>query len=211
MVRGTGAQRLERFAEIVTRQTTFPLFVVHGIAKREMPQGQIKKTTGDESTSSDDEYFIQEVEHVFQAIKIRETRSLFQDSVCKVRRHTVHVDIHIDPDSGADVNVMDEYMYQLKALIHRTAHKPTLQPSKDQVKHLATLPSSERGIQYNHSQLDLWDTSKFNVEGGRITSPPLLSLTTVTELGMIAVQPDGSFTQLNGMRMREGTIYCQTS
>ena len=95
------------------------------------------------------------MEHVCQTMKIRETRSSSK-TVC-VRLDNIHVlvDIHIDPDSGGDVNVMDEH--QLKALINcPQTYPPTIQ---DQVKHLATLPPSERGILHNYLQPDLWETS----------------------------------------------------
>ena len=35
------------------------------------------------------------------------------------------VDIRMEPDSGAEVNLMDEHQFQ--ALLHRTNHKPTLE------------------------------------------------------------------------------------
>ena len=47
------------------------------------------------------------------------------------------IDINAEPDSGADVKVMDEH--QFKALIHRTAHKLTLQPSKTKLNTLQHL------------------------------------------------------------------------
>ena len=90
----------------------------------EQQTGRIKRATGDESTSSDDECFIQEVRHLLQAKKIKEDRI----SSKTVRVRLDDIDINAEPDSGADENVMDEH--QFKALIHRTAHKPTLQPSK---------------------------------------------------------------------------------
>ncbi len=35
------------------------------------------------------------------------------------------VDIRMEPDSGAEVNLMDEHQFQ--ALLHRSNHKPTLE------------------------------------------------------------------------------------
>ena len=37
------------------------------------------------------------------------------------------VDVQMEVDSGADVNIMDEH--QFKALVHRSSVKPVLQPS----------------------------------------------------------------------------------
>ena len=45
--------------------------------------------------------------------------------------------------------------------------------------------------------------AKFVVTKGRINSPDLLSKTTLTELGMLAIQPDGSLTEPNDMRVKD--------
>ena len=112
------------------------------------------------------------------------------------------IDINAKPDSGADVNAMDEH--QFKALIHQIAHKPTLQLSKTKLNTLQhPLPVKGEFNTIIRNQT-CGRPAKFIIVGGRINSPPLLSLTTLTELGMIAIQPDGSLiAQPNEMRIRE--------
>ena len=98
--------------------------------KRQKPsrgksKGRIKKTTEDtESTSSDDEFFSLAAEYLSQAKKIGE---IGKDSG-NYRTVTVRlndVDVLMEADSGADVNIMDEH--QFKAFIHRTYDKPIFQ------------------------------------------------------------------------------------
>ena len=79
-----------------------------------------------ESTSSDDEVFSQAAEHLAQAKKIREIgKDGGNYRTVAVRLNDV--DVVMEADSGADVNIMDEH--QFKAFIHRTNDKPTLTKS----------------------------------------------------------------------------------
>ena len=84
----------------------------------------IKRTTEEDSPiSSNDDYFVQAVTRSFQAKKIKATAAQRRKQTVTVRLHDV--EIHMEPDSGAEVNLMDEHQFQ--ALLHRTAHKPTLE------------------------------------------------------------------------------------
>ena len=109
------------------------------------------------------------------------------------------VDIRMEPDSVAEVNLMDEHQFQ--ALLHRTEHKPTLAPCQ---------------IKLNTLQHPLHVKGKFDtiirnqtcgkpatvvVVKGRINSPPLLSKDTLIDLGMMKIQPDGGLTSPNAMRI----------
>ena len=80
--------------------------------------GQIKRAieNGDESTSSDDEYFTQQVKKTVHIKKIGQKH--LHSQTLSVRLNGI--DIQIEPDSGADVNLMDEH--QFKAFTNRTAH-----------------------------------------------------------------------------------------
>lgn len=83
---------------------------------------QIKRTTeetADSFTSYDDEFFYQAVRHLKQVKKIK---SGYKVRTLKVKIEDVDVDI--EPDSGEDVNVMDEH--QFKALKNRTSQELTL-------------------------------------------------------------------------------------
>ena len=82
----------------------------------------IKRTTKespDSSTSSDNELFCQAVRHLKQVKKVK--------SDDKNRTLTVKIEdvkVEVEPDSGAEVNVLDEH--QFKALTNRANPKPTL-------------------------------------------------------------------------------------
>ena len=92
---------------------------------------RVKRTTeedGDNSTSSDDEFFCQAVRHLKQVKKIKtdgEDRTLsgkIEDA-----------DVRAEPDNATEVNVMDER--QIKALTNRSNMKLTTKQSK--ARHLA--------------------------------------------------------------------------
>ena len=88
---------------------------------------RIKKTTeAGESTSSDDEFFGQAEEHLSQAKKVKQIGGVGTTSRC-VKVKLNEVDVQMEADSGADVNIMDEH--QFKAFVHRSSDKRVPQPS----------------------------------------------------------------------------------
>ena len=88
---------------------------------------RIKKTTeAGESTSSDDEFFGQAAEHLSQVKKVREIGGVSTTSRC-VKVKLNDVDLQMEVDGGADVNIIDEH--QFEAFVHRSSVKPVLQPS----------------------------------------------------------------------------------
>ena len=109
------------------------------------------------------------------------------------------IDAFVGPDSGASANVVDEY--QFKALKHRSQEIKELETSKDTLKTLqsdltvkgeftATLPNKNRGTQ-----------SKLLVVQGKMDSPPLLSKSTLLELGMLKIDPEGTLEETNDTRI----------
>ena len=85
---------------------------------------------------------------------------------------------------------MDEY--QFRALKHRSREINNLEPSRDTLKTLqsdltvkgkftATLRNKNQGAQ-----------GKFLVIQGKMDSPPLLSKSTLLELGMLKIDPEGT-------------------
>lgn len=109
------------------------------------------------------------------------------------------IPVRAEPDSGADVNVMDEF--QFRALKHRSAEDLELQSSKIKLMTLqnelpvkgefrAIIRNKTCGIQ-----------SRFLVVKGRINSPPLISKGTLTDLGMLQIRDDGSFAEPNKLRI----------
>ena len=114
-----------------------------------------------------------------------------------VRLHDVN--IRMEPDSGAEVNLMDEHQFQ--ALLHRTNHKPTLEPCQmklNTLQHPLKVKGKFKTIIRNQT---CGKPTTFVVVNGRINSPPLLSKDTLIQLGMLKIQPDGGLTSPNAMRV----------
>lgn len=109
------------------------------------------------------------------------------------------VDVQVEPDTGADVNLMDEHQY--KALVHRTKNNVTLTPSKiklNTLQHKLEVKGEFNTIIRNKT---CGKTARFVVVHGRIHSPPLLSKTTLMDLGMLKIQDDGGLTTPNNMKI----------
>ena len=155
-----------------------------------------KESSSDNTTSSDDEFFCQAVRHLKQVKRIKTEE---QDKTITIQIEDVSV--KVEPDSGAEINVMDEH--QFKALIHRTSTNLTLTPSKTKLNTLqselpvkgeftTTIRNKTRGAR-----------ARFVVVKGRINSPPLISKDTLQELGMLQIRGDGSFAEINDLRIQE--------
>ena len=101
--------------------------------------------------------------------------------------------IRAEPDSGAEVNVTDEF--QFRALQIRSSANLELQRSKIKLMTLQNeLPVKDefKAVLRNET---CGIHSKILVVKGRINSPPLISKTTLTELGMLRIRDDGSFAE----------------
>ena len=109
----------------------------------------------------------------------------------------------MEADSGADVNIMDEH--QFKAFIHRTNDKPTLTDSNVKLRTLQHKLEVKGEFQTVIRNRTCGKVTKFVVVSGRIHSPPLISKETLTELGMLKIQPDGCFAEPNDLAVsKEG-------
>ena len=108
--------------------------------------------------------------------------------------------VHVEPDSGADVNVMDQRQYG--ALKRKTQEDITLKSSNTKLSTLqnelkvsgefkATVRNQTRGTE-----------TTFVVVKGKINSPPLLGKKTLSELGMLEIRADGSLKDQNELRIR---------
>ena len=106
--------------------------------------------------------------------------------------------VHMEPDSGADVSVMDERQYN--ALKRKSYEEITLKTSKTKLSTLqnelqvtgeftATARNQTRGAE-----------TTFIVVKGKINSPPLLGRNALFELGMLDIRPDGSLKETNELR-----------
>ena len=112
--------------------------------------------------------------------------------------------LRMEPDSGADVNVMDEYHYNV--LKRKSCENIALQNSSTKLSTLqnelqvsgefkATARNETRGA----------DTT-FVVVKGRINSPPLPGRRTLIELGMLEIRPDGSLKETNELRRTDSKV-----
>ena len=94
--------------------------------------------------------------------------------------------VHMEPDSGADVNVMDEYHYNENIALHDSSTRlSTLQNEL----HVSGEFKSTRGT-----------NTTFKVIRGKIKSPPMLGRRTLIELGTLEIRPDGSLKGSNELR-----------
>ena len=111
------------------------------------------------------------------------------------------VDVRAEPYSGAEVNVMDEH--QFKALTNRCNVKLTLQPSRIKLSTLQSeLPVKGEFTATIRNQT-CGAVARFVVTRGRINSPPLISKSTLQELGMLQMREDFSFAKANDLRIQE--------
>ena len=107
------------------------------------------------------------------------------------------MDVQMEADSGADVNIMDEH--QFKALVHRSSVKPALQPSDVKLytlQHKLDIKGEFRATIRNDTCGRL---VTFVVVFGRIKSPLLIGKATLLGLGMLKIQPNGSLAELNSL------------
>jgi len=111
------------------------------------------------------------------------------------------VDVMAEPDSGAEVNVIDEH--QFKALTNRSSVKLTLQPSRVKLSTLQSelLVNGEFTATIRNQTCGL--VARFVVTRGSINSPPLISKSTLQELGILQIRGDGSFDETNDLNIQE--------
>ena len=126
------------------------------------------KGTTEEEDAADDEFSCQAVRHLKQVKKIK---AAGEDRTVSVKIEDV--DVRAEPDSGAEVNVLDEH--QFKALTNRSSVKLTLQLSRDKRSTLQSeLPVKGEFIATVRNQT-CGAVATFVVVRGRINSPPLIS------------------------------------
>ena len=110
------------------------------------------------------------------------------------------VDVKAEPDSGTEVNVMDEH--QFKALTNQSSVKLTLQPSRVKLSTLQSELLVKGEFTATVRNLICGAVTRFVVTRGRINSPPLISKSTLQELGMLQIREDGSFGETNDLRIQ---------
>lgn len=100
------------------------------------------ETASHNSTSSDDEFFSQAVKHLKQVRKIKSA-----DQAKPVTIEIEGVTGKVEPDSGPEINVMDEHQLKALPLTQSMTKLNTLQ---------SELPVSGDQVHRHHKKQDLW-------------------------------------------------------
>ena len=101
--------------------------------------------------------------------------------------------------SGAELNLI--VGHQFKALTNRSSVKLTLQPSRVKLSTLQSeLPVKEEFTAIVRNQA-CGAVARLIVTRRRINSQPLISKSTLKELGMLQIREDGSFDETNDVRI----------
>ena len=169
-------------------------------SRRNVKRATNEPETDDSGSDADqDNHFIDETVRHLAVGKIKINKvSDFEKTVPIVINDVI---VHMEPDSGADVSVMDEYHY--KALKCKSYENIAVRGSSTRLSTLqnklhvsgefkATARNETRGT----------DTI-FVVVKGKINSPPLLGRKTLIELGILEIRPDGSLKESNELRQTD--------
>ena len=106
--------------------------------------------------------------------------------------------VHMEPDSGTDVSVMDERQYD--ALKCKSYEDIVLKTSRTKLNILQNeLQVTDEFTATARNQTRGAETT-FIVVKGKIISPPLLGRNALFELGMLDIRPDGSLKETNELR-----------
>ena len=110
-------------------------------------------------------------------------------------------DVRAEPDSGAEVNVMDEH--QFKALTNRSNLKSTLQLSRVKLIILQSGLPVKGEFTATVRNETCGAVARFVAVRGKINSPPLIGKSTLQEFGMLQIREDGSFAETNDLKIQE--------
>ena len=172
----------------------------HPRENRQRKGRQIKKTSEEaekQETSSDEEFFQQTVKHLAHIQKIKKIGE--SEKTIPIRLDDVIT--RIEPDTGADVNLMDEH--QFKAFKNRCQEERELEPSNIRLHTIQgelTVKGKFKTIARNQTR---GIPTEFIVIRGRIQSPPLVGKKTLTDLGMLQICEDGRLEEPNELRIGE--------
>ena len=160
----------------------------------------VKKTTEydtESSFSSDDEFISHAINHLNKVKKVKRFSNVSKTVALSMNE----VNVRVEPDSRADVNLMDEHQY--KALLKRSEEKPILEASQIKLSTLQNeLPLKGEFVTTLRNETS-GTLAKIVVIRGHINSPPLISKGTLMELGMLEIREDGSLGKRNDMRIQK--------
>ncbi|VDH94632.1 Hypothetical predicted protein [Mytilus galloprovincialis] len=146
----------------------------------------------------DEDYFGETTKHIMKIRKVKTVQGI-RDMDKTVTVRIDDVDVKVEPDSGADVNVMDEN--QFLKFQSKTYGNPVLEKSKIKLSTLQNSLPIKGEFKTIIRNKTCGTETKFVVVKGKINSPPLISKSTLIELGMIQIRTDGSFVKKNQLRI----------
>ena len=156
---------------------------------------RVKKTEQESASesSSDDEFVIKHVSQSKLCKKVKQKEKTIEIQINDVR-------VRAEPDTGADVNIMDKY--QFRALRNRSDTDINLNESKMDLKTLNSKLQVKGEFEATIRNATRGSHQKFVVIDERIDSFPLLCKNTLEELGMMEIREDGSLKEENNMKIK---------
>ena len=152
---------------------------------------KIKATKKDDpETSSDDEYFAKLV-----ILKVSDKK---EEKTLNVKMNEIL--IKIEPDSGAEVNLMDEH--QFKSLKKRATEEIELRPSKMKLRTIQGRLTTKGEFTATISNKQHTVEATIVVITGHMESAPLLGKDTLIQLGMLKLDGQGSLKEKQVMKIQ---------
>ncbi|VDI40773.1 Hypothetical predicted protein [Mytilus galloprovincialis] len=205
-------------------ETVTNIIILHQYAERKRKKQQyragnfrregrsVKKTTEDKidrdsntdisdyDEDEDEDYFGGTIKHIMKIRKVKTIQGI-RDIDKTVTIRIDDVDVKVEPDSGDDVNVMDEH--QFVKFQSKTYGNPVLEKSKIKLSTLQNSLSIKGEFKTIIRNKTCGTETKFIVVKGKINSPPLISKSTLIELGMLEIRADGSFAKTNHLKIKD--------
>ena len=114
-----------------------------------------------------------------------------------------------EPDSRAEVNIMDEYQY--KAFVHRTKDPPVLRTSRLKLYNLQDKLAVKGEFDTIIRNKTCGIPTQVIVIKGHMKSPPLLSRSTLIQLGMMKIDPDGKLACSHEMKITDDAMQVKST
>ncbi|VDI74096.1 Hypothetical predicted protein [Mytilus galloprovincialis] len=159
------------------------------------------KTDSNTDTSDyeeDEDYFEQTIKHLKKIRRVKNTQGT-RDIEKTVTVRIDDIDVKVEPDRGAELNVMDEN--QLVKFQRTTDGNRVLEKSKIKLSTMQNSLPIKGEFKTIIRNKTCGIETKFIVVKGQINFPPLLSKATPIELGMLQIRGDCSFVKANQLRI----------
>ena len=146
---------------------------------RKTVENNLSEDSDQYDCSDEDDYFEGSIKHIVKIGKVKAV-SRQSDTQKTVKIHLGDVEMKVEPDSGADVNLMDEFNFtNLRKL---SGNKLKLEKSKVELSTLQSFLSVKGEFRTVVRNATCGIETRFIVIKGKINSPPLLSKATLLDL-----------------------------